>query len=132
MSAVIIIAGIIAVIAVVLFVFFKPGKNGKNLAQGIGKRITELFATMTSHTVDCVYLSDITDWFRERQQLKTQSPDNIAFSLLKPMEGGKIEIVFGIFNTKTNELLDGIKYTAARVDPELTKVHRGKELVLYE
>jgi hypothetical protein len=132
MGKVIIIVGIIAAIAVVFVVFFKSDKNGKSLVQRIGNRITELFAALTPHEVDCLYFSDIVDWLKTRQKLKTQSPDNIAFSLLKRMEDGKLEVCAGIFNTKTNELLDGIKYTAARIDPELTKVHNGKELVIYE
>jgi cellobiose-specific phosphotransferase system component IIC len=132
MSKVIIIAGIIAVIAVIFVVFFKSGKNGKSLAQRIGKRIAELFAALTPHVVNCLYFSDIVDWLKERQQLKTQSSDNIAFSLLKRQEDGKTEVCIGIFNTKTNALLEGIKYTVERLDPELTRVHNGKELVIYE
>jgi hypothetical protein len=127
MAKVIIMGGIIAIVAIILVVF-KPNKHGKSIADNLAKR----FADWASNTVDCLYFADIVEWLKARQKLKAQNPDNIAFSLLKRHGDGKIEVVAGIFNTKTDDLLDGIKYTADRVDPELENAHKDKELVLYE
>ena len=129
----IIIGVVIAAIAVCVFVlsFGKRRETGKNEPPNNANKIMKLAAGWASGDRDCVYFSEITDWLKKRQSLKKDS-DTIAFSLLKKPIDGKIEVVAGFFNTKTEELLDGVKYSVARVDPELEKIHNGKELVIYE
>jgi hypothetical protein len=124
----IVIGGIAAITTIILIVFFKRKKDGKSIADNLAKR----FADWASNTVDSLYLADIVEWLKARQKLKDQNPDNIAFSLLKHHADGNIEVTAGIFNTKTEELLDGIKYTAGRIDPELANIHKDKDLVVYE
>jgi hypothetical protein len=43
-------------------------------------------------------IAEIVDWFRTRQSLKAESPDNIAFSLLTRLDDGTVEVVIGIFS----------------------------------
>jgi hypothetical protein len=82
--------------------------------------------------VAIIKFKDIVNWFRNRQNLKQEDKDNIAFTLKKALDDGNYEVVKGIFNTQTSELLDGEKERSKEIDEELENVHKGKELVLYE
>jgi hypothetical protein len=75
--------------------------------------------------------SRIVDWFKGRQSLKQEDKNNIAFTLKQEMEKGKIPVVQGIFNTETEEVLDGVKYVAKELDETLENHHRGQPLVIY-
>jgi len=75
--------------------------------------------------------SRIVDWFKGRKSLKQQDKDNIAFTIKQEMANGNFEVVQGIFNEETEELLDGEKYEAEELDAELAKHHRNGPLVVY-
>jgi hypothetical protein len=129
-----IIIGVVVVaaaICVLALSFGKRRESGKSEPPSNAEKITGLTAGWASGERDCVYFSEIADWLKKRQGLKKDS-DTIAFSLLKKTNDGKIDLAAGFFNTKTEELLDGVKYSVSRVDPELEKIHNGKELVIYE
>jgi len=61
----------------------------------------------------------IVNWFRNRQSLKHSDRANIAFTLKDSLDNGKYSVIQGIFNTRTNEVLDGAKYEAEDVGDEL-------------
>jgi hypothetical protein len=82
--------------------------------------------------VAIINFEEIVTWFRKRQNLKQADKDNIAFTLKKQLENGDYEVVWGIFNTRTDELLGGVKEQSKKIDEEVENVHKGKELVLYE
>jgi hypothetical protein len=89
-------------------------------------------AALTAIVVAIIKFKAIVEWFRKRQNLKQEDKDNIVFTIKKALESGEYEVVKGIFNTQTNELLDGEKERSKEIDEELENVHKGKELVLYE
>jgi hypothetical protein len=82
--------------------------------------------------VAIIKFENIVNWFQKRQNLKQADKDNIVFTIEKLLKNGNYEVVKGIFNTRTSELLDGEKEQSKEIDEELEKVHKGKELVLYE
>jgi hypothetical protein len=76
----------------------------------------------------------ITGWFRKREKLAQSDKDNIAFTLQQSLANGNYGTVQGIFNTRTNELVNadaGQKYEAEDVAPELKEAHKNNELVVY-
>jgi len=74
----------------------------------------------------------IIDWFRGRQELKQSDKDNIAFTLQEKIANGNYKTIEGIFNKKTNVLLDGVQYESEKIDEKLADVHRNEPLVVYE
>jgi hypothetical protein len=74
----------------------------------------------------------IIEWFRSSQALKEADKDNIAFTLLPPLTKGRYSLVQGIFNTRTNELVAGVKHKGKEIDDKLREVHKTHALVIYE
>jgi hypothetical protein len=74
----------------------------------------------------------IVDWFRGKRKLKESDKANIAFTIKNAQETGNYNVVQGIFNTDSGEVLDGQKYQAKQISEELEDAHRGKDLVIYE
>jgi hypothetical protein len=74
---------------------------------------------------------EIVNWFRQRQNLKQSDKDNIAFTLQQRLQDGKFETIQGIFNTSTNELLEGKKTVANDIDERVAKAHSKEALVVY-
>jgi len=71
-------------------------------------------------------------WFTNRHQLKQADRDNLAFTLQNKLKSGKYSTVQGIFNTRTNEVVDGRKMESGEIDDTIDNYHRHEELVLYE
>jgi hypothetical protein len=74
----------------------------------------------------------ILDWFRGKRKLKEADKANIAFTIKNAQETGNFNVVQGIFNTDSCEVLDGQKYEAKKLDDELEQHHNGKDLVIYQ
>jgi hypothetical protein len=98
-----------------------------------------LFAVIAAAVVGLVAIvvplliwKDIVDWFRGKRKIKEADKANIAFSLKNSLENGNYEVVQGIFNPNSEELLDGQKFQAENLDEQLVAAHKDKELVLYE
>jgi hypothetical protein len=75
--------------------------------------------------------SAIVDWFKGRRKLKEADKKNIAFTIHNALESGHHGVVQGIFNTDTNEVLDGQKFEAKEIAAELEQAHETEELVVY-
>jgi len=80
---------------------------------------------------DVYTFDDARYWFRERKDVKDSDDGIIAFTLFSERDGSKT-IVIGLFNKKTNEVLDGEMIRTKRIDEKLTAIHSGNELVIYE
>jgi predicted dinucleotide-binding enzyme len=89
-------------------------------------------AALAAIVVAIIKFAKIKAWLRERQNLKQEDKDVIAFTIKKNLDDGNYEVVKGFFNTSTDELLDGEKEQSKKIDDELEQIHNGKELVLYE
>jgi len=74
----------------------------------------------------------IINWLRSRQQLKESDKANVAFTLKERIETGDYVVIEGIFNKRTNEILDAEKVQAKNLDEKLAKVHQNSDLAIYE
>ena len=81
--------------------------------------------------VAIVMWKDILSWFQSRNALQTSDKDHVAFTLKEKLEAGKFKVIQGIFNQRTNTLVDGQALQSKKLDTELELAHRGEELVLY-
>jgi hypothetical protein len=78
-----------------------------------------------------LYFSRIVDFLRGREELKESDMDNIAFSLQEKVGSGDYQTVYGIFNKRTNQVLDAERITSEDIDAELKNIHAIKELAIY-
>jgi len=74
----------------------------------------------------------IINWFRGHEELKESDKDNIAFTIQDHLANGNYTTVEGIFNKRTDEVLDGVKYESKDIDEKVAEVHRKEPLVIYE
>jgi len=89
-------------------------------------------ASLAVATLIIVYWDEIIDWFRSRNDIKTRDEDNIAFTLKEKMATGQYNVVQGIFNTRTEKVVEGRNIHAKELDEQMTAAHRQQELVIYE
>jgi hypothetical protein len=73
----------------------------------------------------------IVEWLRSRQNLKEADKDNIAFDLQQRLKNGQFETVTGIFNKRTNELLDGEKIRSDKIDEKIAEIHKKEPLAIF-
>jgi hypothetical protein len=89
-------------------------------------------AALTAIVVAFLKWQQIVDWFRGKKKLKESDKANIAFTIKNAQERGNVNVVQGIFNTDSGEVLDGQKYQAKQISEELGAAHKDKDLVIYE
>jgi len=69
-------------------------------------------------------------WFRSRQKIKESDKNNIAFTLKEHMSNGEYAVCQGIFNTSSEELLEGVRMQG-KIDKDLEAIHAGRPMVIY-
>ena len=74
--------------------------------------------------------SEIVDWFRNRSLLKQSDKDNIAVMVRTQLASGHVREIHGIFNTQTEEVLDGQQYEAKELDQDLQEVFGSEDVVV--
>jgi len=89
-------------------------------------------AALVVVVVAIVFWDDIVNWFQSRNDIKEQDKANIAFTIKERMKSGDYKVVQGIFNTKSEEIIEGRAMQTESLDEELEKVHERNELVIYE
>ena len=55
----------------------------------------------------------------------------IGFSLQEKLKNGKYHTVYGVFDTKTEDLISGKREVSEKRDSELADYHAKEELVIY-
>jgi len=75
---------------------------------------------------------DIVNWFRNRRKLKESDKANIAFTLQERLRNGDYKTVKGIFNKRTEEILDAEQVQSKKIDDKLAEVHQDNDLAIYE
>jgi hypothetical protein len=103
----------------------------------LGLGIAAAVAGLTALVIKFLGWDRIIGWFRNKQDLKEEDRDNIAFTVNQALANGNYSVVQGIFNTRTNELAGlntdgGQKYEAEKIDDKLKEAHEGKDLLIYE
>jgi hypothetical protein len=90
----------------------------------------KLLVSITS--LDIFSFNEVIAWFKERESLIKSNEDNIAFTLLSERKDKNIEIVIGIFNKKSDQIIEAEKVIARQLDERLSEAHQNHELVVYE
>lgn len=77
----------------------------------------------------------ILEWFQEPhvRDLVEEDANELAFTLKRELSAGNVTVVQGVFNRRTDKVhLEASRnIRAAAIDEELTDLHRGKALVVY-
>ncbi len=79
-----------------------------------------------------LYWDEIVGWFQSRNDIKDQDANNIAFTIKEKMATGEYNVVQGIFNKRTEEVVEGRKIRAEKLDKQTAAAHNGQDLVIYE
>ncbi|NMC72951.1 MAG: hypothetical protein GYA56_01070 [Geobacteraceae bacterium] len=79
----------------------------------------------------CLNWDRIVNWFQSRQWLRLTNPDAIGFSLRERTANGRFRTAYGVFDTRTGEVMDSEVVSSDTVDSQVEAVHRGKEMVIY-
>jgi len=98
----------------------------------IAEAIRRFILSLTNFVLEELKWETILNWFKAHQELKLSDADNIAFTLMQKPAGGNYITVQGIFNKRTNEVPNGVKYESKRIDEQLSVIHHNDELVVYE
>jgi hypothetical protein len=61
----------------------------------------------------------IVGWFANREYLTQKDRDNAKYTIREYMKNGNYSVVQGVFNKRTNEVLDSVKYEAEDICDEL-------------
>jgi len=79
----------------------------------------------------CLNWDRIVGWFQSRLHLRLSDPNALGFSLQEKTASGQYRTVYGVFNKRTNQLLDSEKVTSGQVDTRVEEMHRGNEMVIF-
>jgi hypothetical protein len=73
----------------------------------------------------------IVNWFRNRSAIQEQDKDNIAFTIKENLQSGNYTVVQGIFNRRTEELVDSQVIETKELDNKMSEIHSENKMVLY-
>jgi hypothetical protein len=73
----------------------------------------------------------IVNWFRNRSAIQEQNKDNIAFTIKENLQSGNYTVVQGIFNRRTEELVDSQVIETKELDNKMSEIHSENKMVLY-
>ncbi len=79
-----------------------------------------------------ITINSILNWFCQRTALALSDRENIAFTIKDNLANGKFVVYQGIFNRRTEQLLDGQKLVAEQVDVRVAEMHAEQPMVVYE
>ena len=87
----------------------------------------------TIYELVCLTLKHIKNWFDKwnRNNLSQKDRDDIGFTIQEQMNNGEYKTIEGVFNKSTGKVKDGCVYKSEKVDRELARLHRGKQMVIY-
>ena len=75
---------------------------------------------------------DIINWFSKRDNLLGSDKKIFAFTLQERLKTGEYKTIKGIFDKRTDEVLDAEAVQSKEIDDKLAEVHRNKKLVFYK
>jgi hypothetical protein len=74
----------------------------------------------------------VINWFQSRAALVNTDRDNIAFTIREKLSNGDYALYQGIFNKRTETLIDGQKLVGGELDSQLAQMHRDQAMVVYQ
>ena len=88
--------------------------------------------TLTLVVIAILKWDVIVNWFQHRAHLKQVDLNNVGFTLMTHQLAGNFRTIQGVFNKRTYRVAEARQIDSQQIDPDLTNVHAGKEVVLYE
>lgn len=96
-------------------------------------------------TVAAITLAGLMEWFEEREQVLEKNKNALAFTLgtminnkqyvevpgLFSGKTGSNRIIQGIYDKKTNKILDMRAISGSRLEPALAQAHANERLAIY-
>lgn len=99
---------------------------------GLMSTIVSLFVGAAVIYAAVLSVNAVVNWFRNRASLVQSDRNNIAFTIREKLASGDFNVYQGIFNTESQQLIDGQKMSAGQLDSELASMHRHKDMVVYQ
>jgi hypothetical protein len=87
-----------------------------------------LFTVVISH----LNWKRIADWFLNREAAIETDDSKLRITLHEKMKSGQHRVVYGIFNSATEQFTDGEVVIADSIDEELMEHHKDMPLVVYK
>ena len=94
--------------------------------------IVSLFVGVAVIYAAILTVKAVVNWFKTRAALVNSDQDNIAFTVREKLSNGDFALYQGIFNTRTEQLLDRQKLVGEQLDSELEQMHRDQSMVVYQ
>lgn len=99
---------------------------------GMMKLVLGLFIGAAVVYAAILTVNKVIGWFRNRTQLVHSDRSNIAFTIREALSNGKFAVYQGVFNTRSEQLLDGVKNECSELDPQLAALHQEEPMVIYQ
>jgi hypothetical protein len=77
-------------------------------------------------------LSTVLQWFSQNNTLSTYNSNLVAATINKGLKNGKYTVVQGVFNKRTNSIVEGRTIETTQLDSTLAQRHRAHDVVLYD
>lgn len=90
------------------------------------------FAFAAVLTVYLLMFEAIISWFRARTYIKMADNDNIAFSLMDQVNTDSYTTIYGIYNTRTEEIKDAESVHSSKIDNNISSMHSTDKIMIYE
>jgi hypothetical protein len=95
-----------------------------------GAAVGTAAATVTWIVKKLLSLGDIRGWFRTKQTILEKDADNLVFLVKDEVEKGKIRVMQGILNTKTDTVVTSQGYETERLDESLKNEFGGQSTIV--
>ena len=87
-------------------------------------------------TLALLTLQEIMDWFSQHFDVLHRNKDNLAFTIRDKLKNGNYQVVQGIFNDRTGDVIEERTIEAEKIDEDLRQIHNEYEdencVVIYE
>lgn len=74
---------------------------------------------------------EIVSWFQERLSRRTVNSNHVGVTVLQHLNNGRYQVVQGIFNTTTEEVVERRVVEAERIDAELRNAHDENGIAIW-
>jgi len=78
-----------------------------------------------------LFWDDFVDWFRQFSTAVESNPNLMAISVAESMQSGNYKVVQGIYNKKTEKMVDARRIVSKDIDEQLKQTHSDSKVVVY-
>jgi hypothetical protein len=106
--------------------------KGEHIMWGLVGGLITLFIGAAVVYLAIISVDAVINWFRNKSAIVQSDRDNIAFTIKENMENGRYAVYQGVFNRRTETLIDGHKLESDRIDEQVQSMHARQPMVVYE